>query len=158
MKIINLSYGLKGGKGKLYTYLVNDNVRRGQVVFPNVKHYISGKVYGTLGIAQQTMNAVGKKAKGQIATLEGEGKSVTGTALTGKGAYNEGRSISKTEKDENGNYIGTQEAIENYDKGKVGQEYIKNRKAEAVKDRVASDYQTSDEYADQFEWDERSGR
>lgn len=157
MKIINLSYGLKGGKGKLYTYLVNDNVRRGQVVFPNVKHYKSGKVFGTIGIAQQTMNANGKKARERIAELESEGKNLTGTAITGKG-YNEGRSISKTEKDENGNYIGTQETVYNYDNKEVGQKYIAQKKRDTINERNNLEYQSSDDYVEQFEWDERSGR
>jgi hypothetical protein len=158
MKIINITYGLKGENTKKYTYLVNDNVRNGQVVFPNVKHHSSGKIYGTVGVVQNSYNPNSKNGRNAVNELEANGKNLTGTAITGKGAINQMGSISKTQKGENGLYVGTETTVNNYDTQKKENPYIENRKATTAKDRVDSEYQTADEYISQFEYNERGGR
>lgn len=166
MKIISVSYGLHGNT-QLYTYLVNDNVRKGQVVFPNVQHYKSGKIYGTVGIAQKTSTYGSRVSKKDIAQYQREVEhknptgEILGSVVTGKGARNQGASISKTEKNEDGTYVGTEQTINNYEDNKFSNGYIANRKETARQDRlntVKQEYQTSDEYLDNFEFDERSGR
>ena len=152
MKIINLTYGLKGENPKKYSYLVNDNVRNGQVVFPNVKHYESGKIYGTVGVVQNTYSASGKNAKDVITDLESKGKNITGTVAEGKG-INQMGSISKTEKNENGLYVGTEKTINNYDTQKNENPYIQERKQQAANQRISEEYQTSDDYVSQFNWE-----
>lgn len=53
-KLAQVTYGL-GGKGEAYTYVVNDNVRAGQVINPIVKHYKSGNTFATTGIIQEAV-------------------------------------------------------------------------------------------------------
>lgn len=158
MKIINVTYGLKGDNEKKYTYLVNDNVRNGQVVFPNVKHYKSGKVYGTVGIVQNSFKEGSRSAKQAVNDLENSGKTLTGTAITGKGAINQMGAISKTQKGDNNLYVGTDKTVENYDTQKKDNPYIKNRLQTSANDRLSGEYQSADEYLSQFEFEERSGR
>lgn len=166
MKIISVTYGLHGNTEE-YTYLVNDNVRKGQVIFPNVQHYKSGKIYGTVGIAQKTSTYGSRVSKKDIAKFQQEvahkdpNMEITGSVMTGKGAKNLGASISKTEKNEEGKYVGTQATIDNYENNTHSNPYIGNRKEAARQDRLKvmkESYQTSDEYLDNFEFDERSGR
>lgn len=55
----------------------------------------------------------------------------------------------------------TEKTISNYEDNKFSNGYIANRKEAARQDRlntVKQEYQTSDEYLDNFEFDERSGR
>lgn len=52
-KFARVTYGSHGDT-KEYTYVVNDNVRTGDYINPSVKHYISGTIFGTLGIVQST--------------------------------------------------------------------------------------------------------
>ena len=149
MKVINITYGLKGEKPKKYSYLVNDNIRNGQVVFPNVKHYQSGKIYGTVGIVQNSYKYGGRKAQGEIAEIEEQGKNLTGT-IANKGGYNPMGSISKTEKNEKGLYVGTENTINNYDTQKNENPYIQDKKQEAANKRVSEEseqeYETADSY------------
>lgn len=51
-KFARVTYGLRGDTAE-YIYVVNDNVRAGDVLQPSVKHYKSGRIYGTTGIAQK---------------------------------------------------------------------------------------------------------
>lgn len=57
MKFANVTYGTHGDT-KEYTYLVNDNVKAGEVLQPSVIHYKSGKVFATTGIAQRFPDSV----------------------------------------------------------------------------------------------------
>ena len=62
-KFANITYGTKGDTEQ-YTYVVNDSVNVGDIVQPSVKHYKSGKIYGTTGIIQNTAketSVTGKK-------------------------------------------------------------------------------------------------
>lgn len=81
-KFAKVSYGLRGDT-KQYIYVVNDNVRVGDVLQPSVKHYISGKIYGTTGIAQHTSKRLSGK---DTAELQSAGKSADDIARveTGK--------------------------------------------------------------------------
>lgn len=54
-KIVDVAYGLSNiNSKKTYKYIVNDNVKRGSVLTPVVKHYKSGKIYTTMGVVQQS--------------------------------------------------------------------------------------------------------
>lgn len=149
MKIVNITYGLKGEKPRKYSYLVNDNIRNGQVVFPNVKHYQSGKIYGTVGIVQNSYKADGKMGKEMVNEIEAQGKTLTGT-IANKGGYNPMGSISNTQKGENGLYVGTENTINNYDAQKKDNPYIQEKKQEAANKRIGEgaeqEYETADDY------------
>lgn len=157
MKIVNITYGLKGENPKKYSYLVNDNIRTGQVIFPSVKHYESGKIFGTVGVVQNAYKESGKNAQDIKEDLEAQGKTLDGTIAEGKG-INQMGSISQTKKNEDGLRVGTEKTINNYESQKKDNPYIQERKQTAVRQRVEADYQTADEYASQFEFEERGGR
>lgn len=59
-KIVEVSYGLTNiNSKKLYKYVVNDNIKRGSVLAPVVKHYKSGKNFTTMAVVQKSQG--GKK-------------------------------------------------------------------------------------------------
>ncbi len=80
-KLAEVTYGL-GGEGRKYTYVVNDNVRVGQVLNPSVKHYKSGKIFGTTAIVQNTKKDTPGR-RGEVKNLDGEPVQVE-QALTAK--------------------------------------------------------------------------
>lgn len=80
-KLAEVTYGL-GGEGRKYTYVVNDNVRVGQVLNPSVKHYKSGKIFGTTAIVQNTKKDTPER-RGEVKNLDGEPVQVE-QALTAK--------------------------------------------------------------------------
>ena len=54
-KIVEVSYGLTNiNSKKLYKYVVNDNIKRGSVLAPVVKHYKSGKNFTTMAVVQKS--------------------------------------------------------------------------------------------------------
>lgn len=73
-KFANITYGTKGDTEQ-YTYVVNDSVNVGDIVQPSVKHYKSGKIYGTTGIIQNTAKETSVKGKEIAQNLDKEGKS-----------------------------------------------------------------------------------
>lgn len=96
-KFANITYGTKG-ESEEYTYVVNDNVRTGDYIQPSVKHYKSGKIFGTTGIVQsatKTTTAKGQKLKQEIEQKTGNN---VANAYTGKELG------VKAEKDEKGKY------------------------------------------------------
>ena len=51
-KIVRVGYGSMGqgvGNTDGYLYVVNDNVKAEDIIFPAVKHYKSGRIFGTTG-------------------------------------------------------------------------------------------------------------
>ena len=52
-KFVQVGYGSKG-ETKTYTYLVADSTRVNQTIFPAVKHYGNGKIFGTTGVVKET--------------------------------------------------------------------------------------------------------
>lgn len=68
MKFVNVTYGTHG-EGKQYTYVVNDNVKKGDVLQPSVIHYQSQKVFGTTGIAQNFPDSVPQNIEGKTANI-----------------------------------------------------------------------------------------
>lgn len=64
-KFAKVTYGTKGDTAE-YTYVVNDNVRTGDWIQPSVKHYISGKIFGTTGIIQSTQKQLDNATKTAI--------------------------------------------------------------------------------------------
>jgi len=100
MKFINLTYGLKG-ESKQYTYLVNDNVKVGQVVFPSFRHKPDGNICGTVGIVQTT-NSVTSKSGIEMAKMM-ESKGITPNYMVTSGTLKVGNDVMK---DENGRFVG----------------------------------------------------
>lgn len=108
-KFANVTYGTKGDTAE-YTYVVNDNVRTGDYIHPSVKHYQSGKVFGTTGIIQSTAKETSAKGKQLKQTLESNGvepvKAYTGKEVgaqrdrTESGKFGQGSGLPKTYRDE----------------------------------------------------------
>lgn len=70
-KFANVTYGTKGDTA-LYTYLVNDTVNAGDIIQPSVKHYKSGKIFGTTAIVQNTAKEMSVKGKQIQRVLSGK--------------------------------------------------------------------------------------
>ena len=68
MKFANVTYGTHGDSAE-YTYLVNDNVKAGEVLQPSVIHYQSKKVFATTGIVQNFHESVSSSVEGKVATV-----------------------------------------------------------------------------------------
>lgn len=81
-KFANVTYGTKGDTA-LYTYLVNDTVNAGDIIQPSVKHYKSGKIFGTTAIVQNTAKEMSVKGKQIRSELSSSGK-VAQEVLSGK--------------------------------------------------------------------------
>lgn len=81
MKFAQVTYGSQGAT-ETYTYLVNDSVKAGAVVYPVVTHYKSKNDFTTMGIVQETHathtkgklvpTATGMERTGQKQTKFGE--------------------------------------------------------------------------------------
>jgi hypothetical protein len=85
-KFAQITYGTHGDT-PLYTYVVNDNVRTGDYIQPSVRHYISGKIFGTTGIVQNAYKET--STKGMETKQKAEQNSKNGeiaNAYTGKEA------------------------------------------------------------------------
>lgn len=68
-KFAKVTYGTQGDTEE-YTYVVNDNVRTGDWIQPSVKHYISGKIFGTTGIIQSTQKNLDSKTAQELSGKE----------------------------------------------------------------------------------------
>lgn len=71
-KLVEVRYGLANLSKKPYVYMVNDNVKRGSVLMPTVKHAISGKEYTTMAVVQHAYNGNNPKAQQLFKNLEGK--------------------------------------------------------------------------------------
>lgn len=123
MKFVNVTYGLKGDT-KQYTYIVNDNVKVGQVIFPSFRHLPDGKITATVGIVQTTNRVTSKEGISMARLMEEKGIVANYIALNSKnirdnkqrdekGQFVGGTGYSKTEKNEYGLYAST--TPENYE-------------------------------------------
>lgn len=74
-KLVEVRYGLSNLSKDKYTYMVNDNVKRGSVLMPVVKHAVSGKEYTTMAVVQHAYNGNNPKAQALYKNLEGKKKS-----------------------------------------------------------------------------------
>lgn len=113
MKFANVTYGSTPKDTKTYTYVVNDNVRKGDKLISIVKHYQSGKVFATTSVAASTSKFISPEEAREMAakgvTPTEMGSSYTGKELgiektiQGKG----GKFVvgGKSTHDEQGNYI-----------------------------------------------------
>ncbi len=72
MKIARVTYGVHEGDRvkREYAYLVNDNVKVGDIVQPTVNHAVSGKLFATTGVIQTTNKPTSKGGKELISQLE----------------------------------------------------------------------------------------
>ena len=69
-KLVKVRYGLSNLSKEEYIYMVNDNVKRGSVLMPTVKHAASGKVYTTMGVVQSSLNPRQKSAEKEFESLK----------------------------------------------------------------------------------------
>lgn len=74
-KLVEVRYGLSNLSKEKYTYMVNDNVKRGSVLMPVVKHAVSGKEYTTMAVVQHAYQGNNPKAQALYKNLEGKKKS-----------------------------------------------------------------------------------
>ena len=125
MKFVNITYGLKG-ESKQYTYLVNDNVKVGQVIFPSFRHYPDGKITATVGIVQTTNSVTSKEGLNMAKMMSEKGivPNYIATSLN-KTNFQSGTGISKTMINENNMYIST--TPENYDNAKTTSKMIETK-------------------------------
>lgn len=125
MKFVNITYGLKG-ESKQYTYLVNDNVKVGQVIFPSFRHYPDGKITATVGIVQTTNSVTSKEGLNMSKMMNEKGivPNYIATSLN-KTNFQSGTGISKTMINENNMYIST--TPENYDNAKTTSKMIETK-------------------------------
>lgn len=121
MKFVNITYGLKG-QSKQYTYLVNDNVKVGQVIFPSFRHFPDGKITATVGIVQTTNSVTSKEGMNMAKMMSEKGIVPNYIATTlnkptevlrENGKFVGGTGIGKTAINEDNVYIST--TPENYD-------------------------------------------
>lgn len=86
-KFVKVGYGSDGrGMGTTidgYTYVVDDNVRTGQTIYPSVKHYISQTIFGTTGKVLSTTGENTVNGRIMKQELESRGKTIQ-PVLTGK--------------------------------------------------------------------------
>lgn len=157
-KLAEVTYGL-GGEGRKYTYVVNDNVRVGQVLNPSVKHYKSGKIFGTTAIVQNTRKDTPERRE-EVKNINGETVQVE-QALTAKetGAQAAARS-------EGGRFAGKQSATggagaisKDPTSGRYAAEdpsnfsrnqYIEQQRQANVASRESTAYQSFDDYSAPF--------
>lgn len=125
MKFVNITYGLKG-ESKQYTYLVNDNVKVGQVIFPSFRHYPDGKITATVGIVQTTNSVTSKEGLNMSKMMNEKGivPNYIATSLN-KTNFQSGTGISKTMINENNMYVST--TPENYDNAKTTSKMIETK-------------------------------
>lgn len=71
MKIARLTYGVHNGDRvkREYAYLVNDNVKVGDIVQPTVNHAKSGTLFATTGIIQKTNKPTSKEGRQLVEQL-----------------------------------------------------------------------------------------
>ena len=115
MKFVNITYGLKG-QSKQYTYLVNDNVKVGQVIFPSFRHFPDGKITSTVGIVQTTNSVTSKEGLNMARMMNEKGIVPNYIATTlnkptdlmrENGKFVSGTGISKTAINEENMYVST---------------------------------------------------
>jgi len=73
VKFANITYGTHGDTEE-YTYAVDDSAKAGDMMQPSVRHYESGKIFGTTGIIQDTAGET--TVRGQQLKQEMESKGV----------------------------------------------------------------------------------
>lgn len=102
-KLAQVTYGLDG-QGEPYTYVVNDNVRAGQVINPIVKHYKSGNTFATTGIIQASVQR--DSVRGQ--SLEEGVKQVTDGQELAESKTASGLGITRETRGSGGRFSGSQ--------------------------------------------------
>ena len=159
MKFVNITYGLKGDSEQ-YTYLVNDNVKVGQVIFPSFRHKPDGKVCGTVGIVQTTNSVTSKKGidMAKMMTEKGivpnyiatNGFLNLGTNVTqgDSGKFIGGSGISKTVINEENKYVSTTPDNYNPDSERVLKAQEVNK--QLAEEQNPSHKETFNEYASKY--------
>lgn len=103
-KLAQVTYGTNGDTGQ-YTYVVNDNVRTGDYIHPSVKHYKSGKIFGTTGIVQSTAKETSKTGQELKQAIENK-TDRNGKPIELQRAYTGKEVGAKAEKDASGRFVG----------------------------------------------------
>ena len=153
-KFANVTYGTQGDTAE-YTYVVNDNVRTGDYIHPSVKHYKSGKIFGTTGIVQSMAKETSVKGKNLAQSLQQDGvepvKAYTGKEVGAQrdrgegGKFGQGSGLPKTYRDEE---TGKRKSPEDY-QFKESQ-YIRQARQGNVQARQEYEAQNSGETFDSY--------
>lgn len=138
MKFVNITYGLKG-ESKQYTYLVNDNAKVGQVIFPSFRHFPDGKITSTVGIVQTTNSVTSKEGLNMSKMMNEKGivPNYIATSLN-KTNFQSGTGISKTMINENNMYVSS--TPENYDNAKTTPKMVETKQ---LNEQLASEQEGS---------------
>jgi hypothetical protein len=84
--LVKVRYGLSNLSKKEYTYIANNNVKKGTVIMPSVKHAVSGKIYATMGVVQSTQG--GNQVKKTLTELNNKGINVVDTEKVDRAVVN----------------------------------------------------------------------
>lgn len=147
--IIKVRYGLSNLSKKEYTYLANNNVKKGTVIMPSVKHAKTGKIYATMGVVQSSQG--GTRGDKSLQELKNEGIDVVGAQKIDKSVTNSLRA-----RDTSGKFVYTGQkglkskgtsvgkfafaSDENYDP--------QSKAVQAQKENVVKERETFDSYYD----------
>ena len=154
MKFVNITYGLKG-QSKQYTYLVNDNVKVGQVIFPSFRHFPDGKITATVGIVQTTNSVTSKEGMNMAKMMSEKGivPNYIATSLN-KTNFQSGTGISKTMINNDNLYVAT--TPENYDNAKTTSKMIETKE---INKQLATEQEGSNKDVNQnIEVNARNGK
>lgn len=160
MKFVNITYGLKGDSEQ-YTYLVNDNVKVGQVIFPAFKHKPDGKITSTVGIVQTTNKVTSKMGITMAQMMNDKGIVANYIATNSRemnnkierdmssGKFVGGSGYAKTERNDEGIYVSTNP--ENYEnKTDNRREQMQQLNADLVRTQEISKPESYDDYVSQY--------
>lgn len=168
-KFANVTYGTNNPDGKPYTYVVNDNVRTGDLINPSVRHAKSGVLFATTARVKNAAKTASKLQqinpetnlgeKGLLGQTDEETRSKLVQVETGKelgiskqrGAGGQ-FSADRSTHDENGNYIAGQ-----YETATRGGNVLARQQQEAlagkptkVSERAQKAIETFESYSKKF--------
>lgn len=92
--LVTVRYGLSNLSKKEYTYIANNNVKKGTVIMPSVKHAKSGKIYATMGVVQSSQG--GNQAKNTLKGLVDKGVNVVNAEKVDRAVVNSLRARDET--------------------------------------------------------------
>ena len=132
-KIVEVTYGLSNiNSKKPYKYVVNDNIKRGSVLAPVVKHHKSGKNFTTMAVVQKSQGGKKGMTEKEFQSLMNE----TGGKLTNANPPTKAMQQALRTTNAKGQYVFTGEhgfskKTDNFADGmvRVGNETYENNKA-----------------------------
>lgn len=167
MKFANVTYGTHGDSAE-YTYLVNDNVKAGEVLQPSVIHYQSKKVFATTGIVQNFPESVSSSVEGKVVQVQtgkdmGISDRIGGEKGRFAGSYSKTGRVGGRMSDAGGKYhiVGGKDYADNKyidavrganiaDRLTSGQGEPNEGMVETAGSKAKSNYETFDQYVGRF--------